>query len=134
MDAEIKGRWVAALRSGDYKQVEGRLNKNDEGFCCLGVLCEIAVGDGVIQKENGADIGYDNDAFAYLDEYTDQGKTYPQFDVLPNKVKVWSGLKDSNPQVIYTHEGNEDEYPLSALNDDFKLTFAQIADIIEEKL
>lgn len=33
-------KWVDALRSGDYKQTNGRLRDNN-GFCCLGVGCEI---------------------------------------------------------------------------------------------
>jgi len=37
-----------ALRSGEYKQTKQRL-RNDEGFCCLGVACDIYMketGDG----------------------------------------------------------------------------------------
>lgn len=33
--------WLAALRSGKYKQSGGWL-KSPDGYCCLGVLCEIA--------------------------------------------------------------------------------------------
>ena len=32
--------WIAALRSGQYKQCRNRL-KDGDGFCCLGVLCDI---------------------------------------------------------------------------------------------
>ena len=32
--------WAKALRSGKYKQTKSRL-KTDEGFCCLGVLCDL---------------------------------------------------------------------------------------------
>lgn len=39
MDAETKAKWVSALRSGEYKQCTGFLQK-DEGFCCLGVLAD----------------------------------------------------------------------------------------------
>lgn len=41
MDAELKAKWVAALRSGEYRQGVGYLNAKD-GFCCLGVLCDIS--------------------------------------------------------------------------------------------
>jgi hypothetical protein len=38
---ELKNRWVAALRSGEYEQ--GRLKlKVDDKYCCLGVLAEVA--------------------------------------------------------------------------------------------
>lgn len=40
MDSKIKRNWVEALRSGKYTQSQGRLRTN-EGFCCLGVLCDI---------------------------------------------------------------------------------------------
>ena len=33
-------KWVAALRSGEYKQTIGTL-QNSHGHCCLGVACEI---------------------------------------------------------------------------------------------
>jgi hypothetical protein len=45
MNAELKAKWVAALRSGEYKQVRGILQQGFgarlEGFCCLGVLCKV---------------------------------------------------------------------------------------------
>lgn len=45
MDSKVKARWVAALRSGDYKQGRLRLRTTSklagDKFCCLGVLCDI---------------------------------------------------------------------------------------------
>ena len=41
MRADLKAKWVAALRSGKYEQGTGWLNRNGK-FCCLGVLCEVA--------------------------------------------------------------------------------------------
>ena len=32
--------WLAALRSGTYKQTIGTLRR-DDGYCCLGVACEL---------------------------------------------------------------------------------------------
>lgn len=40
MDQKIAERWVAALRSGKYKQGFGRLRSKNR-FCCLGVLCNL---------------------------------------------------------------------------------------------
>lgn len=45
MNAEFKEKWIKALRSNDYQQVEGMLrgerdDSGDIGFCCLGVLCD----------------------------------------------------------------------------------------------
>lgn len=53
---KIRKRWVANLRSGEYKQGKGflarkaaRSNAHDR-FCCLGVLCDMAVRARVIPK------------------------------------------------------------------------------------
>ena len=40
MRAELKAKWLEALRSGRFPQAAGRL-KSDQGYCCLGVLCEV---------------------------------------------------------------------------------------------
>ena len=37
--------WIAALRSGDYTQTGSHL-RDETGFCCLGVLCDIINPDG----------------------------------------------------------------------------------------
>lgn len=41
MKAERRQAWVDALRSGKYKQTQGKLHNSDDSFCCLGVLCDI---------------------------------------------------------------------------------------------
>lgn len=40
MDAEVKVKWLAALRSGNYEQARGKL-KIDKAYCCLGVLAHV---------------------------------------------------------------------------------------------
>lgn len=45
MDADLKDRWLAALRSGTYAQGQGNL-RDATGFCCLGVLCDLVDPDG----------------------------------------------------------------------------------------
>lgn len=47
MNKEAAMRWADALESGKYKQTIGML-KDERGYCCLGVLCEV---DG-IKKED----------------------------------------------------------------------------------
>jgi hypothetical protein len=41
MDAQLKAKWIEALRSGEFEQCHGRLTRNG-AFCCLGVLAKIA--------------------------------------------------------------------------------------------
>lgn len=33
--------WIEALRSGKFNQTTGVLKSNSDGYCCLGVICEI---------------------------------------------------------------------------------------------
>jgi hypothetical protein len=44
MNAEIKQKWLAALRSGEYQQGKSALRRDEDGqrrYCCLGVLCDL---------------------------------------------------------------------------------------------
>lgn len=45
LDPEFKAKWVAALRSGRYRQAEGVLKDNTDPkhlkYCCLGVACNL---------------------------------------------------------------------------------------------
>lgn len=63
MDAELKAKWVAALRSGKYAQGRAHLNLNGR-YCCLGVLCEVAD----YRSASNAYIRRDEDTFDLLPE------------------------------------------------------------------
>jgi hypothetical protein len=52
MDTKLKAEWIAALRSGKYKQGRLFLRDSEDNYCCLGVLCEIA---GEVAIANAAD-------------------------------------------------------------------------------
>jgi hypothetical protein len=41
MDAELKQKWVTALRSGEYKQGRRALKTIHGTHCCLGVLADV---------------------------------------------------------------------------------------------
>lgn len=57
MDKAVKERWVAALRSGKYRQGREYLREDPEDrhhhakFCCLGVLCKV---EGVEHSEGAS--------------------------------------------------------------------------------
>lgn len=66
---EVKVAWLAALRSGDYRQGTSKLTyfvgdgKDRQMYnCCLGVLCEIAVAAGaeVLVADDGYERTYDH--------------------------------------------------------------------------
>ena len=47
MDQEVRDKWIAALRSGEYTQANSELRFEDsKEMCCLGVLCDIMDPDG----------------------------------------------------------------------------------------
>lgn len=58
MDAELKSKWIAALRGGGYKQAQFKLRNNHGAYCCLGVLCVVA---GLPISNDGGGVDPDND-------------------------------------------------------------------------
>lgn len=52
MDKKVKKEWIAALRSGEYKRCRNVLH-DGEGFCCLGVLLDIAYDGDWVSIPNG---------------------------------------------------------------------------------
>ena len=120
MNQEIKAQWITALRSGDYRQGQGALRRKTDGedtFCCLGVLCELAVEAGVIEAPKYSTTGvWGYGAPAHM------GAT----SVLPMEVQEWSGV-DSCGMF-----GGVVECSLTELNDNGTV-FSRIADVIEAK-
>jgi len=114
-------KWVEALRSGKYQQgriqlviQETEWNKDagrfvptgEKSFCCLGVLCEVAVQEGVIPS-------------------FDEGQCY-----LPEEVQKWARLK--TPQGMFKDKG-EDSSVSDVLNDRDRVSFVEIANVIESE-
>lgn len=134
MNPVVKDKWIERLESDEIPQTFGALqrvedlyegpNKDEldapKGFCCLGVLCEIAVEEGIIPAPDLTPAGYREDfAVAY------EGAV----SYLPLVVAEWAGI-DTNGK-YFTNEGNK--YWLAADNDSGK-TFPEIAQIIKENL
>lgn len=113
-------RWVDALRSDEYKQCQGGLaqeGQNGIEYCCLGVLCELAVSDGVIAAKT-----INNGCFGY------ESTSGWQAALPPLMVAGWVGLVGDSWEV----EEENTNVELTSLNDDRNWTFAEIADVIEE--
>lgn len=102
MNAERKAAWVAALRSGNYKQTKYVL-RDPEGFCCLGVLCDIS------------------GAGRWVAESFESGDEM-RFAIPTDAVNAWLGVSDANLWIGKKH--------LTDFND-AGVSFAQIADMIE---
>jgi hypothetical protein len=108
-------KWVEVLRSGKYRQGREALVARKPGkhvsYCCLGVLCNLAVEEGIIEKHWRGGYGSNND-----------------IHYLPQKVQNWAGLQ--------TIAGGFGKHPitdsLANLNDEGS-SFKEIADVIESK-
>jgi len=130
MNAEFKAAWLAALRSGEYKQGRNYLRDGD-GFCCLGVACDVALKQGLVPGEWDT-----NGVFWSLTD----SERYVMPESVANAIGLSTCIEESkvscNPMVSY----NDRDLPLSTLNDgDFErqahgLSFTEIANIIEEQL
>lgn len=106
MDVDLKTKWLAALRSGKYKQGQRALKRNDE-FCCLGVLCDVLGADWEVgaDKDLGATVGGE------LQDY-----------YLNPCALATAGFSEQQQAILY------------GMNDDQGRSFAEIADHIEANL
>src|SRR5687767_14975041 len=88
MDPEKKAAWVAALRSGNYRQGRGILH-DGAGYCCLGVFGDLQnIPTHVLRKWGGVNLEFDeslqplsaiNHAVRnQLAQMNDSGKTFPE--------------------------------------------------------
>lgn len=113
MNKDIKTQWVAALRSGEYTKGVGYLNANDK-FCCLGVLCDLAVEAGVTTFTGGGGYGAEREA-----------------QTLPAEVQNWAELQTSGGRLPGYFTVNHC-HSLWELNDTTGYSFEDIAAVIEE--
>lgn len=150
MNADIKAELVKRLRSGDYKQGQEKLAAQGKDgvkrYCCLGVLCEIAVERGIIQR-----IDYDEEVWD-LDDLTEtRVRTSTKYDgydaTLPLKVVEWAEVEstdidgrspdqrfdDYEGMGRFMREGTARVTSLAEMNDTH-VPFPRIADYIEENV
>jgi hypothetical protein len=111
MNSEIKTKWLAALRSGKYKQGRSMLlDTVDRSYCCLGVLCEVSG----LGSWSGGTYAMD--------------PAFGKASYIPFDIADLLGL-ESDPRVPF----QANRLGLAQLNDR-GLTFLQIADLIEAHL
>lgn len=107
-------KWVAALRSGEYKQGFGVL-KHYEKHCCLGVACVLFV------KENPESLRVETTEGGYT-MFGDRAYT----TTLPPEVQQWLSLATPTGDFV---SDNPDGTSLMGLNDT-SATFDDIANVI----
>jgi hypothetical protein len=126
MKADIKAKWLTALRSGQYEQVDSVL-RNNEGYCCLGVLCDLYAQETGVEWETG---------------FSNQFSMHSDTSVLPEEVRQWAELPHEHGAYVAVSksydEGEETTVyhapSLTELNDQWQYDFRQIADVIEEQM
>jgi hypothetical protein len=98
-DPRVMSRWADALRSGKYPQSTGSL-RNARGWCCLGVLCDVAIDEGlpVVVSESNDDCFADG-PLAFFDGCG---------QYLPSTVVRWAGLPSENPIFRLDEQGAQE--------------------------
>ena len=121
MKADVKERWLKALKSGEFRKTKGQLarrrKKKNGGYnhCCLGVLCEI---EGLEKtKVNRTSVDWDEASDGLTYELNGSESAL----VLPFNLKLEVGINE------------EQEVELTNLNDSTK-TWDEVIKYIEEKL
>jgi len=118
MNADIKKLWVDALRSREYQQSTGQLNSGN-GFCCLGVLCDLHSKKKLSDSRNWVEGRY-------------LGNRY----ILTHEVVTWAGIEsiDSDPRGGGKCVMIDGKKTILTEHNDQGKTFDQIATAIEEQL
>lgn len=92
MNAELKAKWIEALRSGRYEQGRERL-RSDDGFCCLGVLCDVYDSSQWVTDPELGGYLYDK-AYAFLPTFL------PAFAALGPTEATLAGLNDEGKSFV----------------------------------
>lgn len=143
MNPDVKEKWIAALRSGDYLQSTGRLKRDEEGrgkkvsYCCLGVLCELH------GKSHNPPIDFikrEHGIWVYP-ETSKNPESKTAGSLLPDGVVKWAGLqykKELYEATISKVDGTSYDVQtvnppglLTFLNDSSLFNFDEIANFIE---
>jgi hypothetical protein len=128
LNPKLKADWVAALRSGEYRQARGSLKKplapigtysGEVGYCCLGVaVCVIRDKYPHLLKEAGVTILEGDNSMAVRGVNEISGS----FGHLGCRLSRVIGLDQRKMRSLITK------------NDDEKLSLSEIAQYIEENL
>ena len=132
---ELKDKWLEALRSGEYSQTTETL-KDENGFCCLGVLCDVIDPDGWknISSEDQEDHKFD-DSWLHIHGPAVYGSAFHNM-----KVKTPEGFNDLLPIVYSEFTERNDGSMLGPFNpatgqyEHLKFNFNQMADWIEKEV
>jgi len=139
MNPKVKAQWVSALRSGKYHQGKNLLRPNEDTYCCLGVLCDLAEKESIGKYDRSEEhMGY---TFWYDNSFEER---WNEDSELPYPVMKWAKLESENPKIKMNEKNIKEGYKniiredslitLAELNDNFAYNFNELANLIEEQL
>jgi hypothetical protein len=119
LNPEFKAKWLAALRSGEYKQGSNKLIYGDK-YCCLGVACAIS---GVNDISSIGNYGF----ISTLDEVGDSLTLINEINKVPS---LLTGNGDVPRKLADMNDGRTD----NGSDPNKSKSFLEIADYIEAHL
>lgn len=121
MNADVKAKWIKALRSGKYEQGRGGLSPDKRKYCCLGVLCDL------YRKEHPK----------WQAAKWERGRVavgaatmFGKASFLPDRVIKWAGLTGKDPSVSGSSLSDHNDGAASTS----RKSFLEIANLIEAEL
>ena len=127
MDPRVKDLWIAELQSADVgEQGKHGLRREVGGVerrCCLGVLCDIAVREGVIPAPV---VGYNTLGVAEYAYGYDRRRALP-----PTEVLEWAGFGGDTQNPVIDPARDIDA---ATANDEMGMSFHEISLLIKEHL
>lgn len=142
MKTKYRNAWLDRLVSGEVAQTKGQLGEygrddgEPDGFCCLGVLCDVLLDFDEVPVSLDPRITT-NHWSGVPTERTNMSFNDGETGLLPSNLAKFLGL-DNNPDYSFRTSGPSNsiddrgswvDLALADLNDD-GFTFAQIADVI----
>ena len=132
---ELRERWIKALRSDKYEQTQNNL-RNVNGYCCLGVLCDVIMKE--TKPEQGWELDEDRSAYSLFGaHYGGLPTTYQQMmGLITDEGEIELNLIKNEATAIRLKEyeaGTSERVILTVLNDSGKWSFEDIADLIENE-
>ena len=132
---ELRERWVEALRSGKYEQIQSNLRTN-YGYCCLGVLCDVIIKE--TEPEQGWELDEGRSAYHLFGiHYGGLPTTYQQMmGLITDEGEIELNLIKNEATAMRLKDyvaGRSGQVILTVLNDSGGWSFEDIADLIENE-
>lgn len=134
MDPEFKAQWLSELRSGQFVQIRSKLRDFNNGRCCLGIACDVAVAQGLGQW-TGMSWDEARDEYVYSTEHSLESFEWSETknhdsSLLPDDLAQAIGVITPDPILPFRCRAGY-QVTLSTLNDELRMTLDQIADLID---